>query len=45
VGEELDRHVRHALSIKGPGVATATSKTISGGEKTELTVPLRPGRY
>lgn len=38
-------HVRHALSIQGPGVATATSEPADGGGEAELTVSLRTGTY
>ncbi|WP_084955594.1 hypothetical protein [Thermoactinospora rubra] len=36
----------HAMAIRGPGMEEAeTSDRVDGGERTEFTVTLRPGRY
>ncbi|MBF6424047.1 cupredoxin domain-containing protein [Nocardia cyriacigeorgica] len=35
----------HDLVIEGPGVNSARSETVDGGETTELTVALQPGTY
>ncbi|MFF5757434.1 plastocyanin/azurin family copper-binding protein [Streptomyces longwoodensis] len=37
--------VTHALEIEGPGVSEAETKTIQGGEKTQVTVTLEKGSY
>jgi uncharacterized cupredoxin-like copper-binding protein len=35
----------HALSITGPGLKNATTKDISPGQSTKLTVTLKKGKY
>lgn len=37
--------VPHALAIKGPGADSATTKTVNGGERTEVTMALSEGGY
>ncbi|MGW2491182.1 plastocyanin/azurin family copper-binding protein [Streptomyces sp. NPDC001606] len=38
-------HITHALSIDGPGVEDAHTKTIAGGQHATLTVTLKKGTY
>jgi uncharacterized cupredoxin-like copper-binding protein len=35
----------HAMTIKGPGVESASSETVQGGAQAHVTVTLQPGRY
>jgi uncharacterized cupredoxin-like copper-binding protein len=35
----------HAMTIKGPGVESASSETVQGGAQAHVTVTLQPGRH
>ena len=38
-------HVTHSLEITGPGLSSPRTKNIAPGQRTDLTVKLKRGRY